>query len=171
MPLASSRLGDWLVYRCSSPILAPAQGETVEYVCKRIAVEAAALLAPEERKIVATTNTWTKSYRLPLRVRVVPRVCWFAVGTRKEVRRLLKEIHAVGKKVADGYGRVREWTVEQWPDDLTWYAPGDAGPVLMRPLPVGDWLPRGLLGARRDFGAVGPPYWHPSRYGEVVVPC
>lgn len=171
IPLEREWVGPWLVARCSSPILPVPAKETVEHVNKRLAVEMAGLLAPAERKVVTTTNAWTKSYRLPLRIRAVPCVRWFAVGTRREVRRALRDVHAIGKKPADGYGRVREWAVEQAAEDLTWFAPSLAGPVLMRPLPVGDWLPAGLLGARRDFGACCPPMWHPERATEIVVPC
>ena len=74
-------------------------------------------------------------------------------------------------RLSDGYGVVREWTVERIDADLSWFAPSEVGPVLMRPLPVGPWLPDNLTGARRDFGACVPPYWHPERYGEIVVPC
>lgn len=170
IPLKRTRLGPWLVAHSSSPIL-PACRETVEHVAKRISVENAGLLDPAERKVVSTTNSWTKSYRLPLRVRRVGRVCWFAEGNPREIRKALKDVLAVGKKVADGYGRVERWHVEVVADDLSWYAPHDAGRVLMRPLPRGDWLPKDLLGFRRDSCAVSPPYWHPSRLCEAVSPC
>jgi hypothetical protein len=41
----------------------------------------------------------------------------------------------------------------------------------MRTLPAGPWLPPDLIDFRPDFGAAVPPYWHPDRYTEIVVPC
>ncbi|MGE4195968.1 MAG: hypothetical protein AB7G11_02435 [Phycisphaerales bacterium] len=162
---------EWVVGCCSSPILGTVLSESVEYVAKRIAVEHSGWLAPDSRLVVSTTNSWTKSYRLPLRVRVVDRVAWFTVGDRQSVRRTLKKVRWIGKKVSIGYGRVVEWTVERTDADYSWFAPSDHGPVLMRPLPVTDAWPPGLLGVRRDFGACCPPYWHPERYTEILIPC
>jgi hypothetical protein len=171
IPLSRERLGDWLVARCSSPIL-PECRETVEHVSKRLSVEEATLLHPAQRLVVTTTNAWTKSYRLPLRVLAVDRVCWFAVGTGHEIRSLLRRcVHAVGKKAAHGYGRVKEWVVERAGGDYNWYAPHERGKVLMRPLPSGKWLPKDLVGWRPGYGAVCAPYWHPERYCERVEPC
>ena len=171
IPIRRHALGGWQVGCCSSPILGPVRAEMVEHIAKRIAVEHAGLLDPGALVVVSTTNSWTKSYRLPLRCRVVDAVAWFARGDRRNVLTTIRKARAIGKKVADGYGVVREWTVERIDADLSWFAPSEVGPVLMRPLPVGPWLPDNLTGARRDFGACVPPYWHPERYGEIVVPC
>lgn len=176
IPLLRETVTGCLVARCTSPILDEVRDESHAHVSKRIAVEYTGLLAPSERKVVVTTNTWMKSYRLPLRVRLVPRIAWLCVGNRREILSLLKEVFALGKKVAHGYGRVSRWECERigdvphrwWP----WWVESEAGPVLMRPLPEAwDGLPRGLVGARPDYGACGDPYWHPDRYGGIVTPC
>lgn len=172
IPILRVALGRFAVGCCSSPILPVPDAEWVEHVAKRIGVERAGLLAEPSRLVVATTNSWTKSYRLPLRCRRVACVKWFARGDRRETLKLLrKAVPSLGKKVADGYGRVERWEVERVDGDASWFARSPLGPVLMRPLPVGPWLPDPLLGARRSFGACAPPYWHPDRYGEIVVPC
>ncbi len=170
LPLGRVWLGKWLVAQASDPIL-PKAVETVDHVCKRISVENAVLLREDERKIVSTTNSWTKSYRLPLRVRTVPCVKWFVMANRRNLLKGLKHIGSIGKKVADGYGRVREWTAEAVGEDWSWFAPHVDGVVLMRVLPIGDWLPSDLLGFRRHYGACSPPYWHSERFTEVVIPC
>lgn len=171
IPLMKHQIGDWLVACCSSPIYDRLDSEGVEHVGKRIGVEHAGLLEEHERKVVATTNSWTKSYRLPLRIRHVNRIAWIAQGDRSDLLHVLKRVSYLGKKRAHGYGQVREWTVERFDHPAWWYADHEAGRVLMRPLPLGNWLPSNLIGYRRDFGACVPPYWHPDRYGEVVVPC
>lgn len=172
IPLARQRIGGWDVACCSWPILGPVHEDKSEYVTKKIATENAAMLAPQSRTVVTTTNSWTKSYRLPLRTRLVERVAWFAVvDGPSRLRQVLKRVESIGKKPSIGYGRVAEWTVEPVEEDHSWFAPSPAGPVLMTALPAGDWLPSGLVGYRRDFGACVSPYWHQDRYTEIVVPC
>lgn len=171
IPVLRRRLGDWLVACTSSPIASASAATTVGHVCKRLAVEDAGLLHPDGRLVVATSNGTYKGYRIPLAVRGVPAVSWFAVGDRREVLKLVRRATFVSRKASIGYGRVAEWSVERADADLSWFAPSDLGPVLMRPLPAGPWLPDGLLGARTEFGACVPPYWHPDRYTETVVPC
>jgi hypothetical protein len=176
LPIAMPRLrvGPWNIARCTSPIVEPPSSEYVEYVAKRIGVEHSGLLAENERQVVTTTNGWTKSYRLPLRVRTVQRVVWLCVGDRRNMKKMLDDIPAIGKKVAHGYGRVLKWEIDRigdvphdrWP----WWIDSEAGPVLMRPMPVADGMPQ-FVGAKRDFGACVDPYWHRDRYGEIVIPC
>ena len=134
-------------------------------------MEHAGLLAPESRIVVSTTNSWTKSYRLPMRIRRIESVRWFAIGHRREMLKVLRRIDFLGKKPSVGYGRVASWTIDPIDDDYSWFAPGPAGPVLMSTLPAEAPLPAGLIGYRRSFGAPVPPYWHPDRYTEILVPC
>jgi len=172
IPLARRDVAGWPIPLCSSPIVGVNDAEAVEHYAKRIDPDRAGLLAPDARTVMATTNTWTKSYRLPLRVRLVSEVAWFAVGNRKSILGLLRrDVHAIGKKVSIGYGRVREWIVDRVDADLSWFAPTEYGTLLMRPLPAEMELPGDLIGHRPDFGACCPPYWHPDRYGEIVTPC
>jgi len=169
-PLDYRLIAGWPIARCSAPIL-PKSLEAVEHFAKRLGVENAGLLAEDERRIVATTNSWTKSYRLPLRLRAVSCVRWFAWGDRREIRKLLKGIDSIGKKMSYGYGRVRSWDVEPTEEDRSWYAHHERGAVLMRPLPQGEHLPTDLIGYRQDFAAVRDPYWHPDVHCEAVTPC
>lgn len=170
IPLVRRRLGPWLVGACSNPILGHVASDRHDHVAKRISVENAGLLAPDKRVVVATTNSWTKSYRLPLRSRIVPVVSWFAMGDRRELLHVLRRCTSLGKKVSIGKGRVAEWTVERIEHDYSWFAPSEYGLVLMRSLPIGPWLPDGLIGARHDYRSCVPPYWHPERHSEAVVP-
>lgn len=176
IPMLRTPAGRFGVARCTSPILGPVESDRHEYFAKRIGVEHAGLLGDGERKVVTTTNSWTKSYRLPLRCRTVQQVAWLCIGNRREILKLLKEVPSIGKKVAHGYGRVDHWECERLGDPAhsfwPWWIDSDAGPVLMRPLPL-EWrgLPSNLLGAKQDYGACVDPYWHQDRYAEIVVPC
>lgn len=174
IPILRTTTVELSVARCSSPILSAPTSDTVEYFTKRIGVEHAGLLAADERKVVTTTNAWTKSYRLPLRVRHVEYVAWLCVGNRQGILKSLRRVPSIGKKPAHGYGRVAEWTCERlgdashdrWP----WWIESECGPVLMRPLPVVDGGPD-FIGAKCDFGSCTDPYWHPDRFREIIVPC
>lgn len=168
IPILLGSIGGLAVPHCSSPIFAT-ETETVEHFAKRLSVENADLLTEKKRLVVATGNSTFKSYRLPLRLRVVDRVVWFAVAKRKPVLSLLRSVHSIGKKRSVGYGKVARWEAEYLDDPPTWFAECEEGRVLMRPIPLCDESKS--LGSRRDFGAVQPPYWHPDRYCERVLPC
>lgn len=164
-------LGGHRVCRCSSAILGGVVADEHEHFARRIDVANAGHLSPEARRIFTTTGSWTKSYRLPLRVRVVEWVAWFVYGDRGWVRDALRSVKYLGRKRSMGYGTIAKWEVDRWEEDWSWFAPSPAGPVLMRPLPVGSWLPAGIVGAKRSVGAVFAPYWHAERQIEVVTPC
>lgn len=164
-----------LIPRSSSGFLNETQSEYVDYYAKRLSIEHCQSLAPSERKAIMTNAGWTKSYRLPLRVRVVDHVVWFCVGDADGVFDLIKDVQSIGKKRAYGYGLVAEWTVkkieppshDRWP----WWDNVNNVPRLLRPLPQDLETVAGLTGWKPDFGACTDPYWHPDRYREIVVPC
>lgn len=181
IPIERQWLGRFPMPLCSSPIMAAPWHEDREFINKKLAVEQAEFLATEQRKTVDTGSGHLKSYRLPLRLRSVERVVWFCQGHKGGLRKgktaacwlrqVLRGVRAIGKKTADGYGAVRRWDVEHFDHSWHWFAPSAAGPVLMRPLPLGDWLPEGLLGAKRWYSSPCPPLWQRSLYTEIVVPC
>lgn len=157
--------------RCSAPIIAP-ENVRHEHFAKRIGVENAALLREDQRLVVATGNSWTKSYRLPLKISNVDRIVWFVGGSkRRNLKSSLKTVTSVGKKRSQGYGRVAAWEFDEIEPDHSWFAPSEHGTLLMRALPWCEDLPKDLIGFKRWFGACCPPMWHPDRMMEVVVPC
>lgn len=60
-----------------------------------------------------------KGYRMPLTTVLIPKLEWYAVGDATEIRRLLSWVTHVGKKPSQGFGRVKRWLVEPWPEDLS----------------------------------------------------
>lgn len=172
IPMLRRFIGGYNVACCSSPIYAPSQ-DRVEHYAKRLAVEHADDLSPDQRLVVAVGNSTYKSYRLPHRLRDTAKIAWFVHGHRRPIKSLLRSVQSIGKKRSQGFGRVKEWVIEQIPesDCYCWFAPFEGRDVLMRPLPFCKELPQGMIGFKRDFGACQPPYWHPDRYTEIVTPC
>ena len=171
IPMMRRMIGGWNVACCSSPILSETQSEWVEYVNRKFDTSNAEVLAPKEHiKISVADGSW-RSYHLPRRIRRIDTVRWFALGKGKDMRKLLKTVPAIGGETNIGFGRVGQWIVEHIEDDWTWFAPSPDGQVLMRPLPDCSELPQQLIGARKSFGACVSPYWHHSRFCEVVQPC
>jgi hypothetical protein len=178
--------------RCSSPIAIPLSSPnnsvpiTREYYTKRLATEHAENLAPRSRNVVAVGNQTFKSYRIPVVSQCVEKVCWFVGGSkRRNLLSLLDSVKSLGHKRSQGRGRVVKWEAYPVEEDWSWFAPcvksdgtmevdpasGKELLVLMRPLPWCSELPKNLVGYRRGFAGVLPPYWHPDRQVEVVLPC
>lgn len=167
IPLLRRKVAGHVIGCCSSPILPPLKWEGVEKFSKQFATDQAELLAPRERTSHNSGVGVLKSYRLPLRVRLVDRICWFAVADRQELLHTLKRASvSLGHKRAHGFGIVTKWEAVQVEDDYSWFADG----VLMRPLPVAA-VRQDTRGAVRDFGPCQPPYWHPDRFMEIAKPC
>jgi CRISPR type IV-associated protein Csf3 len=110
------------------------------------AATVATLPQKKRRRMPPTTEGQYMSYRVPLQYTEADRWQCEAVGNADEALRLLNEyIPTVGKKGAQGYGRVASWEVEALPSF-----------TLSRPVPIAD--------TSQPFNAqiMGwtPPYWH-----------
>jgi hypothetical protein len=180
----------WPIPRCSNAIVDECR-ESVDKISRRFPSERAQDLHESRRVQVATTGGELKSYHLPIRVVHAQTVTWFCVGRGKpkkglsrdgnplqgrsgggcEVRKLLRGITSIGDRTNIGYGRVSQWTVEPAAEDWSWFAPSESGVVLMRVLPIDMALPEKIIGYRKWFGGVVPPYWGREYYTECVQPC
>lgn len=162
--------------RVSQGIIEPSK-ESVTHYHSAFPLERALSLTEKQRTTVATTGGPMKSHRLPLRVVDTNRVVWFAelrdraTNSRRrsspmsELRKLLKQVHSIGKKTSHGFSIVSEWIVEGTELDASWSYEG----VLMRPLPLS--LAEGVTcGKRRCFGAVAAPYWQADFFCNRLVP-
>lgn len=159
--------------RVSQGIVEPSKHRRENYHCA-FPLERSASLKEKQRTTIATTGGPYKSFRLPLRLVDTSRVVWFAElrdrrelrrAPMSEMRRILREVHAIGKKTSQGFGLVNDWVVEPTEIDASWIYQG----VLMRPLPI--YLGRDAEGGkRRCFGAVAAPYWQADFYCDRYVP-
>lgn len=184
-PIGYTEVAGHIIPHASSPIVSHVHSDRHHYYHRRFPVDDSVRLCdPEEKSIITTTMGVNKSYRLPLRVRLVEKVSWIVNGSRRELAKLLKGVTSIGRKRSHGWGmvsanatsdpvRVLSWDVRPDPPlhGCWWYAPHPDGPVLMRPMRCGDHVPNGIIGAKRDYAACSPPYWHPDRFTEVITPC
>lgn len=115
-----------------------------------------------------------RARRMPLLVTPCASVTWHALGDLDEVRRILEPIGSIGKKRSSGEGHVLRWEITAAPDleDLT---AGHLHPdrTLGRPVPAQC---RALLAEDTVDGGWGsagirPPYMHPARRHQLVLPA
>lgn len=98
-----------------------------------------------------------KGYNMPVFVRHALCVRWYAVGSIERVRELLGGVTHIGKKGAQGWGRVNGWEVEPWEHDWSVWR----GQQLMRAIPAAGGT---LYGVR-------PPYWRASHQTPCRLPA
>lgn len=89
---------------------------------------------------IDTMRGFFKAYRNPLVYHTIPEVVFYASGDKAEIERLLKEnIAYLGKKSSQGYGKVKEWTVEIIDEDKSIFNNGK----LMRFVGIEEYINNG----------------------------
>lgn len=111
------------------------------------------------------------SYRdvmMPNPVTLASTLTWFAVGDALRIERLLRSVRALGRRRAQGEGRVLGWSVEaQQGDPWRTIHLGEHG-MLIRPTPI---MVADELGVPYRVGAyaIRPPSWNPNRLMEMAM--
>lgn len=150
LPIPMTRINGSEVYRASA-LFADSDIESVRYWRKRFRQDRAELTTGAPN----LTNSTYKEYNMPMVIsncRCL--VWWMAAYSIRDVKALLRKVRYIGKKSAQGIGKVVNLTVEQVDDD---YALSRDG-VAMRYYPhAGGW----------KSVRPTPPYWH--NHGRV--PC
>jgi CRISPR type IV-associated protein Csf3 len=106
-----------------------------------------------------------KAYHQPVFYRSALWVRWYCMGDKVEIERLLSALTHVGKKYAQGWGRVACWEVQPISDDWSIWRYGK----LMRGIPSFD-KPPDYPGNLALYG-IRPSYWDKRNQIMVVVPC
>jgi len=105
-----------------------------------------------------------RSYHMPVFYRSALSVHWYCVGDAEDIRELLADVWAIGKKTAQGWGRVARWEVRPWPTDWSVECKGR----LMRAIPVGDGEERNAQVRLHGFR---PPYWKRENQTACWMPA
>jgi CRISPR type IV-associated protein Csf3 len=102
-----------------------------------------------------------KAYRTPIYYRAALYVEWYCIGDQREIAYLLSTMTHVGKKGAQGWGRVYRWEIAPVADDYSvWY-----GDRLMRGVPPEE-APRYQTGV---YG-IRPSYWNKGNQMLLALP-
>lgn len=123
IPLAQRTICGHDVYCCSDPILGEVKAEWSDHQSKRFDTDLSALmLHPLHRKKLLTSSGPYKSRFVPLRIRLIDKICWFVRGDRKEINKLLKKIPSLGHLRNVGYGIIGGWEYEEQEEDNSIFA-------------------------------------------------
>jgi CRISPR type IV-associated protein Csf3 len=105
-----------------------------------------------------------KAYHQPLYYRSALWVRWCCVGDKTAIEQLLSTLTHLGKKPAQGWGRVARWEILSVSEDCSIWKDGK----LMRGLPPSD-VPEGYQGDLALYG-IRPSYWDRRNQTMLVMP-
>jgi hypothetical protein len=170
IPLAKRTLLKDDVYCSSDPIIGTVYAEWTDRQSKRFDTDIAAIILHEsQRKKLLTASGPYKSRYVPMRIRLVDKICWFVRGDRKEINKLLNKIIALGHCRNIGYGIITGWEYEEMEEDNSIFANNKGSKVLMKTIRIE--AAKGSKGYRHSYGGAFPPYWHPETFMEIAIPC
>jgi len=106
-----------------------------------------------------------KSYNSKLAYAPVERIIFLFEGDPEKVKTLMKNIDGIGKKTSQGYGKIKDYSIE--PTDKQ-YSIYDSGHTL-RSLPK-EFISGIEPGIRVERRTVRPPYWHPDNQKMSLPP-
>lgn len=157
LPLRRIAAAGWWFYACSFADWGESWVDDRGFWVKRFDHAVSDLIDfGERRPTVLTASGPYKGYNMPIYLRHGYVVRWYAVGGIERVRDLLAQVTHLGKKTAQGWGRVNRWEVEPWAHDWsTWQ-----GERLMRAIPA----PSGI------YYGVRPPYWRAGNQTTCALP-
>lgn len=121
--------------------------------------------SPKRKPRVQYDGLHFKAKDMPVILRSIREITWYANGNIHELDRLLNShITYIGKHGNAGYGRVGKFTVERVETDLSCYIDGRPS----RPIPCDlEWIERDH---RIEFCGYRPPYWAPQNQTLCYVP-
>jgi hypothetical protein len=149
-------------YQCSWAQWPEHMIEARDYWNKRFDVGFADLIdfAGKRGKVLVEEGHY-KAYHAVFFYRSALWVDWYCVGDKARIEWLLATVTHIGKKIAQGWGRVIEWDVQPADDDYSVWM----GDRLMRGVPPdhAPGYPTGMYGIR-------PSYWHRSNQMLLALP-
>ena len=164
LPIAVVHAKDWY-YKCSWAAWGPcADGK--DAWSKRFDVTSAYLVDFRGRRgRIDTSSSAYKAYRMPVFYRAALWVEWYCVGDVDRLTPLVQMITHLGKKAAQGWGRVAKWEIEPIEQDWSVWKDGR----LMRGIPRYHWPHEGGEPKIGMYG-VRPSYWDRRNQLELALP-
>lgn len=97
-----------------------------------------------------------RGYRMPVFYRSALYVDWYVLGLPDRISELLSTMTHIGKKRSQGWGAIRQWVVEPFPQDWSCYRDGEP----MRAIPSESGPTYGIR----------PSYWNPVNQCSCILP-
>jgi hypothetical protein len=114
-------------------------------------------------------------YSMPLIIVNTQALLFLVHGIKSEIWRLLSTATHIGKKASQGYGKIKNFSIESFP--YLAQVIQDQDNEVLRPIPIEelDLLPMPIKlvhGKNRRFQKIGyrPPYWHPLNQTRCLLP-
>jgi CRISPR type IV-associated protein Csf3 len=145
LPLEHSIINGAWVWHASALVPVGPTGEDLTFWRKRFRQGRAEITQGSPN----LTNGTYRDWNMPLPLALITRLDAYAGGSRKEAKRLLREVRGLGRKRAHGHGKVLRLELVEVNEDWSHVREG----LAMR------WLP--TPGAARMV-RFQPPYWHPA---------
>ena len=161
LPLAAERYGDDWWYQCSRPFFKSFDSH-IKNIHRRFNAQEAERYVGDKTKKVETTKGAYRNARLPKKIIVTPKIDWYVIGDKDEIRRLLSSVTHVGAQRRIGYGSVARWEVEDCQD-------AEFKARFMRALPVQFAEENNVNGLTMDWH-IRPPARHPDNTRLCVIP-
>jgi CRISPR type IV-associated protein Csf3 len=102
---------------------------------------------------------------MPVFYRAALWVEWWCVGDQAMIEYLLSCVTNIGKKAAQGWGRVIRWEIESCEEDFSIWRDGE----LMRGIPGDDAMADGGVYDFQHYG-IRPSYWKSSNQMMLAMP-
>lgn len=150
-------------YNCSWAQWPSHAVEGLDYWNKRFDNSLASLVDFEGKrgKVIIEQGEY-KAYRMPVYYRAALYIDWWCVGDKSEIEHLLATVTHIGKKTAQGWGRVMEWAILSAPADYSIWRDGR----LMRGVPPVDAPAHSKQG---EYG-IRPSYWNHANQMVLALP-
>lgn len=157
MPLDKATVNGWWMWTCSFAQWGP-HSDGQSFWVKRFDQGMSGLIDFQgKRGKIDNGSGKYKGYNMPTFYRHALYVRWYATGNADDIRDLLADVTHIGKKTAQGFGRVNAWIVEPWSEQWWLY---DGRGKLMRAIPDASGV---LYGVR-------PSYWLPRHQTSCRLP-
>jgi hypothetical protein len=162
LPIKTVHSKEWY-YRCSWAVWGP-HVDGKDYWNKRYDNHLSDFITFKGRGTVNNLKGQFKGYHQPVFYRSALWVRWYCMGDKTEINLLLSTCTNIGKKTAQGWGRVARWEIESINDDWSIWKEGK----LMRGIPAFE-KPADHIGNIALYG-VRPSYWDSQNQIMVVLP-
>ena len=114
---------------------------------------------------IKTNQGHFKDFMINLPILITDRITFYCNGDKKELKRLLSHLTAIGKKTSIGGGKIHNLNITETFEDYSFFK----DETIMRPIPASMNIPLipGMVLQRQPYK---PPYWDKNNVTMCYVP-